>query len=296
MQQQAEMIAVPDHIKEHIASRTKHLDMVPAIATRALEISNDPECSIEEFCTVVQKDPMLATNTLTLANSAMYSPKVPVASLSQAVFNIGFQQCRNLIMASSMSALMKDMDLGEEWAQESLCRHGYATGLLAVKINRALNIGILGEEFTAGLIHDFGRMLFVLCFPDEFRKFDDLAFEEETQSVLATEEAILQVNHCELGAWLLQSNGLPEVLVEVVRFHHQPELATDTRLTYLIAVCDHMANHLHRHGSTQSYDLETNPFIQGLEDSGVRFATSRVADIAGFIMESTLVESDQFNS
>jgi HD-like signal output (HDOD) protein len=186
------------------------------------------------------------------------------------------------------------MDLSEQWARESLCRHGYTTGLLAVKINRALNLGILGEELTAGLIHDFGRMLFILCFPDEFQQVDDLAFDEEMPTVLATEEAVLHVNHCELGAWLLQSNGLPDALVEVVLFHHQPELARDARLTYLTAVCDHMANHVQRHGSTRPYDIQTNPFVQGLENSGVRSATSKIADISELIMESALNEADQF--
>lgn len=267
--------------------------MMPAIATQAMEISNDPECSISEFSTVVERDSVLATDILALANSAMYSPKVPVVSLTQAVFSIGFQQCRNMIMASSMSALMNDMDLEAEWARESLCRHGYTTGILAVKINRALNLGMLGEEFTAGLIHDFGRMLFVLCFPEDFQKVDSLAFEEEMPSLIHTEEAVLEVNHCELGAWLLQSNGLPELLVDVVRFHHQPECANAKRVTYLTAVCDHMANHLQRHRCAQPYDISSNPFIQGLEETGVRNAASKIDNISQAIMEQALVEVDQ---
>lgn len=96
-------------------ARTAEFGMVPAVAVQALEITNDPECSINQFVSVVERETTLAADILSIANSSIYAPGKPILSLSQAVIRLGFQQCRNLILSSSVSTLMKKLPLGEEW-------------------------------------------------------------------------------------------------------------------------------------------------------------------------------------
>lgn len=279
-----------ENARAQVQAKTAEIGMMPAVAMQALELTNDPDCSITQFAQVVERDTKLAADILSISNSAIYSPSKPILSLNEAVVRLGFQQCKNLILSSSVSALMKKLPLGEEWIRESLSRHSFTTGLLAVKLNRALNIGCHGEEFTAGLLHDFGRMLFAVCFPKEFPKIDQMEFDEESLNFIDREREIIGIDHCEIGAWYAEENGLPGVFADAIRFHHTPERALAGRLTSLVAVSDHMANHLQRHGAADGYDIQKNNAISVLDDRGAEGVNTRINDIALHLMDEVVAE------
>lgn len=277
---------VPEHLQALLKRRTKDLQMLPAIAIQALEIAKDPDCAITEFTAVVERDVKLAADILAMANSALYSPGRPIVNLHQSVVRLGFRQCKNLILSTSMTSLMKKITLGEEWVREVLWRHGFLTAMLSINVNRCVGAGFQGEEFVAGLIHDFGRTLFAVCMPEKFAEIDPLEFLEGP-TLLVDELAACGTNHCEVGAWFAQENKLPTELQEVIRFHHDPSLALrHRRLVALTAVSDHMANHLQRGEDVNSYDLRENSAIFVLEGCGVRNAAGRLAETVQEVMET----------
>jgi len=277
---------LPTAVLDRLRLRANHLKMLPAVATQALEIVNSPNCSINQFAAVVERDATLAAEILRLANSVLFAGSRPVLNLHQAVVRLGIRQCKNLILASSFSSMMKRITLDEECIRTALCRHGFLTALLAMDLNRALNVGFQGEEFAGGLIHDIGRMLISVCFQEQFRKIDPMSFLE-TPEILVAEEAMIGTNHCEIGAWFVQKNGLPDGLFEVVRFHHLPERSfRHRRFVALIATCDHMANYVQTDAELPEYSPLQNPGIGYLEESGVSGATTQFAAIAHKVMES----------
>lgn len=267
------------------------LKMLPATAMQALDITKDPNCSIAEFSAVIERDVKLASDILSMANSVMYSSGTPIVSLHQSVSRLGFRQCKNLILTSSMTALMKKMSFQEESIRELLWKHGFVTAMLGLHLNRVLHAGFQGEEFTAGLIHDFGRTLFAVSLPEKFAEIDALNFEE-TSAILDYERSIIGTDHCEIGGWYAIANKLPEPLVEVVMYHHSPMQAQQfCRLVALCAACDHMANHLQRFGSPAGYDPTTNESIALLQAVGVRDASERFAKSYTLVMESGLKDA-----
>lgn len=139
-----------------------------------------------------------------------------------------------------------------------LWRHSVLTGVVAMAINKTFQLGFIGEEFTAGLIHDIGRSLFGAVAPDDFAKADPLDFEE-VDGFLGLEQDVLRTDHCRLGAWFIAQNRLPQALVDVVRWHHSPGQAVENRrLVALTSMADHMANYLQRHGTPDGYQAEEN--------------------------------------
>ncbi len=279
-------VALPAAALDRLRSRANNLKMLPAVATQALQIVEDPDCGINEFAAVVERDPSLAAGILRMANSVVFSSGKPVLNLHQAVVRLGFRQCKNLIVTASFSSMMKSMSLEEEWIRETLSQHSFTTALLCLNMNWALNIGFQGEEFTGGLIHDIGRLLLATCYSDCFNELDKLEFDEEV-GVLAAEQALVETTHCEIGAWFVAKNALPDQLKSVVRFHHNPELAEprSRRFVGLVAACDHMANHLQRFEESRGYDPELNPFIAALEESGIPNLSRRYREIAMTMME-----------
>lgn len=282
----------PALLLARFSKRADQLRMLPAIATEALELAKDPECTISEFTAVVERDVKLATDMLKIANSALYCPTTPIVNLHRAVVRLGFRECQHLIFTASISSLMNRMSMEQEWIRSVLWRHSFNTALLAVHLNRMFHMGFQGEEFTAGLMHDFGRTLLAVILPEQFAEVDPLGFEESPET-LAFEESLIDSNHCRLGAWYAIQQELPAPIPEVILLHHQPELADQgRRLTSLIAVADHMANHLQRFDEPAGYEPDSNPFVPILSEFiGQQFET-HFHEAASSLMEDAQQDAD----
>lgn len=251
--------------------------MLPAVGTQAIEIAKQPDCCMQEFAALVERDAKLATDVLSMANSAMYSPGRPILGLSQAVIRLGFQECRNLIYSSGMKSLMNKLTPDAQAVREALCRHGFVTALLSLRLNHLLRIGCRGEEFTVGLMHDFGRTLLAVAFPEKFRQVDTLSFDEDGYESVRDERRALGVDHCRLGAWFAQKNKLPGPIIEAIQLHHVPERAVlNPRLTALTALSDHIANHIQRDLPAAAYDVRENAGIAALSKCGLPDAGAKL--------------------
>lgn len=276
----------PEELRTRLLSQSAGWQMLPDLAIKALAMARDPNCSIKEFATVVETDPKLATEILRITNSVYYGARNPILNLKQAVTRLGFAHCRNVILAASLGSAMRRMPLAEAWMQMVLWRHSVLTGVVAMAVNKSFNLGFIGEEFTAGLIHDVGRSLFGVVAPSHFAAADPLDFEEP-DGFLQREREVLRTDHCELGAWFIAHNRLPEPLVDVVYLHHSPaEAAENRKLVALTAVADHMANYLQRNGSPDGYEPEENTAAEVLFEDSSEFCGS-----AHTIMDDALQEA-----
>ena len=284
---------LPESLRQLLAARAGTLQIMPAIAARALTVARDPGCTATDFTTLVQRDTKLAGDTLAMANVSLFSGGRVIRTLHQAVLNLGFRHCQNLILSASMAAMMKQITMEEEWVRDVLTQHGFLTGLLGNWMNQLTGCGFQGEEFAAGLMHDIGRTLIAVCVPDKFRQFDPMEFQEDPET-LTYEQSVLDSDHCEVGAWFAECNGLPTEFVDVIRYHHQPEQCPgNQRLVALIAVCDHMANHLYCTGTPDGYDLDSNHAVAVLETSGPANAGARIREAHYQMMKSAIRESHQ---
>jgi HD-like signal output (HDOD) protein len=287
-------VQIPADVEATVKNRVGQLSMLPAIASEALEVTKDPNCSMNVFSAVVERDAGLATDILAMANSVMSSPGRPILRLSEAVVRLGFQQCRNLIYTSSMASLMNKISLEEEWIREALCRHGFVTALLSMRLNQALNLGFQGEEFTVGLMHDFGRTLLSVAFPQKFAAADPLSFTEDGSGLLRREKMLLGADHSLLGAWFAERNGLPNTVVEAIRLHHIPERAVlNAKLSALTAVSDHVANHIQRDQPASAYDPSANWGLAALQESAPNGAAGKLADVVIPLIERVIAESNE---
>ena len=161
--------------------------------------------------------------------------------------------------------------------------------------NELFKLGFEGEEFTAGLLHDFGRTLILIADPVNAPHVDPLDFIDP-DNVEARERRHLGISHAEFGAWFAGLNQLPESLVKATRFHHTPELAGDwMQLTALITAADHAANCLQR-VPVQTYDPKTNAAVLHLEQSGVSNARQQFSARIGDLLEEAPMLAESLTS
>lgn len=245
------------------------MKMLPAVALDALQLLKCSQCSVHEFTTIVERDVTLASTMLRIANSPVYTLQRETSNLQQAVVRLGLRECRHLIMSSCVATLTRQLDFKEEWIRDLLWRHSLYTGTVARHLNRTLSCGFQGEEFTAGLLHDLGRLLLANLFPNEFLTFDPLEFLED-EDPTEREAGKFGLTHVQVAEKYGQLSRLPDELLAVIRWHHAPERATQHhKLVALIAAADDMANYFQRSGDSSGYEATQNRGLSALLKCGV---------------------------
>lgn len=257
----AEMAA---RLEQNVLRLVGNMPTVPDVATRAMKLANDPNTSAIDFARLIESDTAIATELLRIANTALYSGGAPAMKLPQAVVRLGMSLCKNLILSISMKSLLWKMTCDERVRCEILWHHGHVTAALCSQMNRSYRLLFAGEEFSAGLLHDMGRTLLLLADPECFTRIDAVDFHEDEETV-DRERAAIGIDHCALGGWFGEQSQLPDMLIQAMRYHHQPHLsATAAKLVTLVAAADHMANHLQREGEAESYQPDENAALASL--------------------------------
>lgn len=236
-----------------------NIPTLPQAATRALAIANDPKCSVSDFSKVIEADPALATSLLKLVNSSFYAGSTKISNLTTAITRLGLRETQNLILAVSVRSVFRWMPRDQQEERDRLWRHSGLTGVLCRQINQKLGFNFNGEEFSAGLAHDLGRIMLAVGYPDVFCKLAEKNMIDETP-LLAEEESLLGFNHADLGAWLADMWNLPSELVEAIQFHHFPSQATNHDvLAAIVCVGEQMANYMEEFHKVEGIDLSANP-------------------------------------
>ena len=236
------------------------LPTLPAVAVQALAMANAPETRMKDFVALVEQDPALAFGILRLANSALFRTGNEIASVEQSVLKLGFRQCRNLLVAISVRSLFRGLCAASRDYCKDLWHEAILAGSLARHLNLSLRLGFHGEELTAGLCHDLGRILLAIAVPQTYALLNSFEIAEGPE-ILLREQEYLGTDHCSLGAWYAAHNSLPQAIVNTIAFHHTPEKATaDAKLNALVAVADRMVQFLNRGNNIEDYDPTNSKF------------------------------------
>lgn len=227
--------------------RMKATKLIPPIgAMKTIKLADSESSNASQIAVVISSDIRLTTQILSLANSAAFAPVSPLTEIRAAVSRLGVKRVRNLVLATALSSVMKQLPVEVDWANEAINLHGRLTAVVATKLAGLLPVALQGEEFAAGLIHDIGRLTMFSIVGSAALDVDPLSFDE-TVDPREGEREKLGTDHSEIGALLLHSAGFPASLLEVVHCHHCPEEATENpTLCAIVALADEIANRLQR--------------------------------------------------
>jgi putative nucleotidyltransferase with HDIG domain len=97
--------------------------------------------------------------------------------------------------------------------------------------------------FTASLLHDIGKLVLALALsPAELSEIRDRT-ERKQIAGWEAEKEVIETDHAEVGAALLQSWRLPPSIVESVANHHHPVLKPKPQVSALVHVANCVAHH-----------------------------------------------------
>ena len=196
-----------------------------------------------QICEIIRRDPSLTARLLRLVNSVYYGLARPVDSIEEAVFFVGIEQVRQLAMLTPVIEDFQKLAGKTPFPWHGFWQHCIATAMMTREVIASVLNTPQDVDYVAGLVHDVGKIVMAAAFPGHFTEIHRRAHLENTD-LLALETEILGLDHAEIGAFYLQNQNLPVVLVETARFHHHPELATENPL---IVAAVQVANLFVRH-------------------------------------------------
>lgn len=224
---------------EKLRSLAARLGTLPSFPSLYLDIMQElatENPSLENIAHIIAQDPAMTAKMLQIANSSAFGLARQIHSPMEAVQFVGTSTVRSLVLSVHVfSALEKNE--GHGFSNAALWDHAIKTATLARAILRQSGgePADIEDAYTAGMLHDLGKMMLAANLPDQFQEAMNLARQRQIP-LHEAEQEIFGATHAGLGAYLLGLWGLPTAIVEAVAFHHSPRRSDRQGLGPLAAV------------------------------------------------------------
>ncbi len=223
-----------------LIGKMKKLPALPNVYTRVVDELNSAEASLAKVAEIVAEDPVVTAKMLQLVNSSFFGLHQQIVSAADAVMFLGADRVKGLILVARVFSQF-DPKVIVALGLDQLWNHSMKAGVYAQSIAKweMRDARATAAAFTAGLLHDVGKLMLAGNLPDEYLKVLDVSRRERIPIHVAEQRAF-GATHAELGGVLMGLWGLPLELVQSVGWHHDPIRSGDRKFTVLTAV--HAAN------------------------------------------------------
>ena len=217
------------------------LPSLPAVVMELLNTIDQEDVDISVLAKKVSHDQALTAKTLRMANSSMYGLQVKVTTIQQAITFLGFQSTRNLITAAAITGCFSE-GACQGFDDNAFWRHSIATAVCAKTLARQLRLN-QDYAFTAGLLHDIGRLVLVASFPQHYEKVIIYRAAHDCY-LLEAERAVLGVDHIVAGLALAEHWNFSDTIRLAIAGHHDPEASGAGFLAAIVHVADSIVHAL----------------------------------------------------
>ncbi len=201
----------------------------------------DPQSTLADVASVIEKDPDLTARLLRLGNSSFFGFPSRIETVSETISLIGVQQVQDLIAVSTVVELFTGVS-GDHVNMRTFWKHSLACGIAARALAMARRVPKPEKFFVAGLLHDLGRLVLYSRAPDRAREVFRV-HKAEGLMLRQAEEKVLGFDHAAIGEALLRSWNYPSNLISAVRNHHCPMMAGAFQLeASIVHVADVIVN------------------------------------------------------
>jgi putative nucleotidyltransferase with HDIG domain len=223
---------------EEIEQSIETIQPIPQVALKILRLIDEEEYDIKVLTEEIRKDQVISARTLKLCNSVIFAGSNKIESLDHALVYIGLQMLVKLVISASVDNYFNHAGSGYSLCKGGLFHHAIGTAIVSEKLAALTGRIKPGLAYTAGLLHDIGKVVLdqyvSSAYPLFYRKLND-----EDSSFSDTEKSILGIDHTEIGSNLARKWSFPESLIDVIRYHHRPEDAVQNlELAHTVYLAD----------------------------------------------------------
>jgi signal transduction histidine kinase/HD-like signal output (HDOD) protein len=207
----------------HFLSRieaSRNLPSLPQVLLKLIEACRNEETTIRDIAQIISGDSALSARILGIVNSPFYRRAEKIIRVDDALFQLGRDSVRNIAVSASIHQVFSKVNNQSLFSMKLYWRHALLCAVLARRLADKASYKAAELSFLSGILHDVGRMVLWVNFPEEYGKVLKAA---GSQSELLLEgELKMGITHSEVGSWLLNRWGLDAFTVDAVRYHHEP--------------------------------------------------------------------------
>jgi putative nucleotidyltransferase with HDIG domain len=188
----------------------------PAVAMKVLELLGNEDVDVRQVVRWLQADPIFSGEMLRVANSALYGASQEIRSVHHATITLGLDFVKALAITVGLRAYVKSA------MREPVLRRCWTHSLACAILSQELAAACFmkgDEAYTAGLLHDLGRLGLLAAYPVEYANVLNVAVDYSFD-VLHCERELFDIDHCQAGAWLAEQWKLPAELGVIAAHHH----------------------------------------------------------------------------
>lgn len=240
---------------EEIIPEMNDLRSLPDLRAQLMKELNNLDVSVKRLCEILSQDVVMTAEILKIINSAFFGLPHRVNNVQHAISLLGIKIIKALAMYTNIfNGFTEEKDIA---IYDNIRIHSFTTAKLAKKISAEAGMGKEFSEtcFTGGLLHDIGKLPVLRSskYAADIKKY----MAQENCGFFEAELKILGINHTDIGAYILSMWGLPQEIIETVRYHHFPSESENQALSPLTFV--HIANEIV--SCKNLAGIETLPFI-----------------------------------
>ncbi len=233
---------------QEIIDTVEDLPSLPVVFTKIEDLLKDPDTTCLHVAEVISEDQSLSARLLKLVNSSFYGFQGEISTISRAVNILGFKALRDLVLATSVAEIFKNVN-GSGFDMQRFWEHSLGCAVGARVIAKYLGVKEEEEFFVCGLLHDIGRIVLENYFHDEFAQAFVLADKKKMHLVQA-EEDVLGFSHADAGYLLTKKWQIPESVQDVIRMHHIPERSENFKKEIAVVHLADILSHAKEFGSS----------------------------------------------
>ena len=248
------MQTMSPELSQKLTNAVDRMPAFPKSVQKVLELTRDVNCTPKDLVQVIDKDPVVTVKILKVVNSAYYSLPKQITSVNHAVVYLGFNTIKNLALGiAAIGMLPKENAAGFDVEQYLL--HSLSTAGIARQLAMQLDDADPMDCFIAGLLHDFGKVVFAQFMPHEFRQALEMCRADGSSLHQALRQTV-GTDHAVVGAMLVEKWRFERGLIDTISHQYDIEqLDTDS------FACVFAANQISK---KLAFGFGGNPYVHAL--------------------------------
>jgi putative nucleotidyltransferase with HDIG domain len=229
--------AVPEPLSgERLEEALATVRPIPQIALKIIRMIRQNDYDMAGLAEETRRDQVISAKVIRLCNSARFGMKTD--AIDRALVMVGEKRMMQFILTAALDDFFPEQESGYSLCKGGLYNHALGTAMTAEKLANFTGRVPPDIAYTAGLLHDIGKVVFdqaiATVAPLFYRRI-----QTDGETLIDVERQTFGLSHDEAGGLLAERWSLPDGLFDAIRHHHIPENAeSDPELTHHIYLAD----------------------------------------------------------
>ncbi|NOQ16048.1 MAG: HDOD domain-containing protein [Methyloprofundus sp.] len=209
--------------EEQFVVFVEQMPAFPKSVHKLMQLTANEDAATRDIVALIESDPVMTVKILKVINSAFYSLPQKITSIQRALVHIGVNTIKNLALSIAAIGVINSQNRAGFDINQFL-EHSLATAVISKKLAERMQVPLQesSDYFVAGLLHDFGKIVFAQFMPDEFKQALEQSRVQQVDLHI-TELKYIGISHAHAGRMLAKNWELPASLANAIDLHHNKE-------------------------------------------------------------------------